>query len=169
MYECFNDYIDHVDKCDITDCVTKSSTVECDKSGKLNSSVNVINASVGDDFGNGLINYMNDECSNKSNHSNKTIVNSAMQKRIVDYTDYVQLKDGAISHDVLSKGIKFGHINMWSLIGKIDVFRHMCNNVFDIICVNETLCDSSISDSELHLPGYNILRKDRNRGGGGVV
>ena len=58
---------------------------------------------------------------------------------------------------------------MWSLIGKIDVFRHMCNNVFDVICVNETLCDSSIPDSELHLPGYNILRKDRNRGGGGVA
>ena len=50
---------------------------------------------------------------------------------------------------------------MWSLIGKIDVFRHMCNNVFDMICVNETLCDGSIPDRELHLPGYNILRKDR--------
>ncbi|XP_072028290.1 uncharacterized protein [Amphiura filiformis] len=45
----------------------------------------------------------------------------------------------------------------------------MCGNVFDIICVNETLCDQSIVDSELHLPGFNILRKDRKRDGGGVA
>ena len=38
-----------------------------------------------------------------------------------------------------------------------------------MICVKETLCDSNIPDSELHLPSYDILRKDRNRGGGGVA
>ena len=26
-------------------------------------------------------------------------------------------------------------------LAHIDVFNPMCNNVFDIICVNETLCD----------------------------
>ena len=45
----------------------------------------------------------------------------------------------------------------------------MCGNVFDIICVNETLCDDSVVDNELHLHGFNNLRKDRNRGGGGVA
>ena len=45
----------------------------------------------------------------------------------------------------------------------------MCGNVFDIICVNETFCDQSIVDSELHLPNFHILRRDRNRDGGGCA
>ena len=45
----------------------------------------------------------------------------------------------------------------------------MCSNVFDIISVNETICDDTISDGELNLFGYNILRNDRNRNGGGVA
>ena len=169
MYDCFNGY---VEDCDIIDRVTQRSSVKCDNSDSVNGGVNMVNVNVQDVFLNGIIDYVNDKCSDKSNVSNKTTANSAVyqsHKSIVDYTDYVQLKDGAISPDVLSKGIKFGHRNMWSLIGKIDVFKHMCNNVFDVICVNETLCDSSIPDTELHLPGYNILREDRNRAGGGVA
>ena len=45
----------------------------------------------------------------------------------------------------------------------------MCNNVYDIICVNETLCDKTVHDSELQLHGYNILRKDRKRDGDVVL
>ena len=140
--------------------------MKCDNSDSVNGSVNLVNVNVQDDFGNDIIDYVKDKRSDGSKVS-ETTANSAVNqphKRIVDYSDYVQLKDGVIPPDVLSKGIKFGHINMWSLIGKIDVFRHMCNNVSDVICVNETLCDSSIPDSELHLPGYDILKKDRNRG-----
>ena len=136
MYVCFNDY---VEDCDIIDSVTQSSSVKCDKRDSLYGSVNMVNVNVQDDFGNGIIDYVKDKCSDRSNVSNKTTANSAvnqLHKRIVDYSDYVQLKDGAIPPDVLSTGIKFGHINMWSLIVKIDVFRHMCNNVFDVICVN---------------------------------
>ena len=81
---------------------------------------------------------------------------------------YVQLNDGRVPK-FPNKGIKFGHINTWSLITKIDQFRMMCNDAFDIICVNETLCDKTVYDSELQLHGYNILRKDRNRNGGGVA
>ena len=40
---------------------------------------------------------------------------------------------------------------------------------FDVTCVNETFCDSSISDSEINLPDYSIVRRDRNRHGGGVA
>ena len=105
MYNCFNDY---VDDCDIIDRVTESSTVKCDDNDNVNGSVNMVNVNVENDFGNGFINYVNDKCPDKSNVSNKTVVNSAvnqsLHKRIVDYTDYVQLKDGAIPPDVLSKG-----------------------------------------------------------------
>ena len=49
---------------------------------------------------------------------------------------YVQLNRGQIPK-FDSKG--FGHHNIRSLIGKIDEFRHMCTNVFDVLSVNETL------------------------------
>ncbi len=81
---------------------------------------------------------------------------------------YVQLDRGSVPK-FHTKGIKFGHINVRSLIGKIDEFRHLCGDVFDVICVNETNCDNTIGDSELHLPGFNLLRCDRNRNGGGVA
>ena len=35
--------------------------------------------------------------------------------------------------------------------------------------VNETWCDETIHDSEIELPGYNLLRRDRRRDGGGVA
>ena len=40
---------------------------------------------------------------------------------------------------------------------------------FDIICINETWLDSSVSDDEIDLDGYSLYRKDRNRHGGGVA
>ena len=55
---------------------------------------------------------------------------------------------------------------MHSLIGKIDEFRHLCGSTFDLISVNETLCDHTISDDELKLDGYSIMRHDRTRDGG---
>ena len=75
---------------------------------------------------------------------------------------YVQLNYGQIPK-FGSKGIKFGHHNIRSLIGKTDEFRHKCTNVFGVIYVNKTLCDETVNDSELTLPGYNLFRCDRNR------
>ena len=40
---------------------------------------------------------------------------------------------------------------------------------FDILAINESKIDSSISDNELHIIGNNIFRKDRNRHGGGMI
>jgi len=45
----------------------------------------------------------------------------------------------------------------------------MCGTTFDIIGVNETFCDDTVKDSGVSLDGFNILRKDRNRDGGGVA
>ena len=38
-----------------------------------------------------------------------------------------------------------------------------------MIGITESKLDSSISDSEIDIAGYDVLRKDRNRHGGGVV
>ena len=51
-------------------------------------------------------------------------------------------------------------------------FVILCSNIFDVICVNhvnETKCDDNVNDSELVLPGYNLLRRDGSRNGGGVA
>ena len=52
----------------------------------------------------------------------------------------------------------------------IDQFRYFLKDKqFDIICLNETLLDETINDHEVNITGYEILRKDRNRNGGGVA
>ena len=40
---------------------------------------------------------------------------------------------------------------------------------FDILAINESKIDNSMSDNELYIFGYDIIWKDRNRYGGGVV
>ena len=42
-----------------------------------------------------------------------------------------------------------------------------CN--FDIMGVCETFIDSNVADNEISIDGYSIVKKDRNRHGGGVL
>ena len=39
----------------------------------------------------------------------------------------------------------------------------------DVLCISETRLDSSICNSEIEIAGYDLIRKDRNRNGGGVA
>ncbi len=97
-----------------------------------------------------------------------TASNTAHNQNDCSSTDYTQLQEGKVPN-FKTKGIKFGHLNIRSLVSKIDDFRYMCGTNFDIISVNETYCDNTVSDNEVRLDGFNVLRKDRNRGGGGVA
>ena len=45
----------------------------------------------------------------------------------------------------------------------------MQDKPFDILTLNETRLDDSILDSEIKISGYDIIRRDRNRNGGGVA
>ena len=45
----------------------------------------------------------------------------------------------------------------------------MQDKPFDILTLNETRLDDSILDSEIKISGYDIIRRDRNRYGGGVA
>ena len=40
---------------------------------------------------------------------------------------------------------------------------------FDIITINETRLDESFNDRDVRISGYDIIRRDRNRHGGGVA
>ena len=39
----------------------------------------------------------------------------------------------------------------------------------DIVCLVETWLCSNIQNTELYVPGYSVIRLDRNRHGGGVM
>jgi len=68
------------------------------------------------------------------------------------------------------KGFVVGYLNIRSLIKNIDELRiHLSNQKYDILSINETMLDSSISNNEINISGYDVVRKDRNRNGGGVA
>ncbi len=41
--------------------------------------------------------------------------------------------------------------------------------LFDILCINETRLDNTINDNIIKIPDYDIIRRDRDRNGGGVA
>ena len=60
-------------------------------------------------------------------------------------------------------------LNIVTLPGKIDKIRHIvCNKNIDLIALNETRLDRSIPDGLIDIDGYEVVRKDRSRNGGGV-
>ena len=69
-----------------------------------------------------------------------------------------------------NKGFKIMHLNIRSLIKNIDQFRvYASNNQYDIMCINETWLDDKVSDHEVGIDGYDLVRKGRKRTGGGVA
>ena len=69
----------------------------------------------------------------------------------------------------LNRYLKLGNLNIRSLTNKIEQLQVFVNKYdFDIFSVNETWLDESIADNDIKILGYSIIRKDRNRHGGGV-
>ena len=60
------------------------------------------------------------------------------------------------------RGLKISHINTRSILPKIDSIRLlMKDKPFDIFSTSETWFNPSISDSEVAITGYSIVRMDR--------
>ena len=69
-----------------------------------------------------------------------------------------------------TRGFKIAHLNVRSLIKHIDELKiYLDKQQFDIISLNETMLDLSVPNHEIKLNGYEIVRKDRNRHGGGLA
>ena len=67
------------------------------------------------------------------------------------------------------RGFKMDSLNITSLTRHIDELRaFLADQCLDIVAINETRLDSLIADNLVHVDGYSIVRKDRNRNGGGV-
>ena len=68
------------------------------------------------------------------------------------------------------RGLHFLHINVNNLLLKIDELRDIVGHTKPaILGITESKLDSSVSDQEVNINGYSILRRDRNRNGGGVA
>ena len=94
-----------------------------------------------------------------------------LQTNLHDPCFQTNLQDSKLNSKIKNtSGFKIAQLNIRSLIRHIDQFRYFLKDKqIDIICLNETLLDETIDDHEVNIIGYEILRKDRNRNGGGVA
>ena len=69
-----------------------------------------------------------------------------------------------------SKGLHFIHLNIDSLLPKIEELRIIAKSSNDAIIGNsESKLDESVLEPEIEIDDYKIIRCDRNRHGGGVT
>ena len=69
-----------------------------------------------------------------------------------------------------NKGLHFMHLNINGLLNKIDELRYIARSSnAAVIGITETKLGNTVYDSEVTVDGYNIVRNDRNRNGGGVA
>ena len=68
------------------------------------------------------------------------------------------------------KGFKVGHLNIASLPKHIEQLKILLNEIsFDILCINETRLVNSLENRLVEIPGYDIVRRDGKRYGGGAA
>ena len=67
------------------------------------------------------------------------------------------------------KNILLGHLNINSVRNKFESSNELIRNNFDIFIIMESKLDSSFPDSQFHIPGYTLFRKNRNKNGGGLM
>ena len=66
--------------------------------------------------------------------------------------------------------VNYLHFNARSHLPKLDNLKLECNELNPhIVCISETWLDNAISDNELTIVDYKLVRLDRNRHGGGVA
>ena len=66
--------------------------------------------------------------------------------------------------------LKCGLINARSVVNKLDSLKlRMMIEELDVIGITESWAHKDIDNSELHIDGYNMFRKDRPSRGGGVI
>ena len=51
---------------------------------------------------------------------------------------------------------------------KFESANEMIRNSFDTFIITESKLDSSFPNSQFHIPGYRLSRKDYNKNGGGL-
>ena len=66
--------------------------------------------------------------------------------------------------------LKIGHLNINSIFGKSDEVVNLLDKcAFDILFISESKTDGSVSSTLFAHAEYRIIRKDRKKGGGGLL
>ena len=67
------------------------------------------------------------------------------------------------------RALHFGHINIYSLLPKIDEFLYIAKlSEAAVIVISESKLDESVLASEIQVENYDLICSDRNRHGDGV-
>ena len=67
------------------------------------------------------------------------------------------------------KNVFLGYFNVNLLGNKFESLNELIKDTFHIFLVSESKLPSSFPDSQFSIPGYRIVRKDRNKNGGGII
>ena len=64
----------------------------------------------------------------------------------------------------------FGHLNINSLLSKIEELRTLAFNTnISVLGITKTKLNNTVSNEELKIDDYNLLRSDRNKNDGRVA
>jgi exonuclease III len=99
------------------------------------------------------------------------LLNMALAANLILLSNDISLNPGpSTNFPANMKGLRVFHLNICSLRNKLDELRLFCDKYQPhVLSLNETWLDNSFMDNEISLPGYNLMRRDRNRNGGGLV
>ncbi|XP_072046946.1 uncharacterized protein [Amphiura filiformis] len=103
------------------------------------------------------------DASSQSNTTTTQDLQSDYKCSEVDNNDHTKIFDTL-------KGLRFMCLNINSLnikVHELSIITYDCKP--DILGLNETKLNDYISDNELQISGYDLIRNDRNRNGGGVA
>ena len=86
-------------------------------------------------------------------------MNHAYVNQSIGYAnDYSDTPGGSTHNNKHERGFKIVHLNIRSLIAHIEEFRiYIKTRNFDIISINETMLDYTISDHEISIPGVQLI------------
>ena len=113
------------------------------------------------DIYSGKSNPENDEVLiRKNNEVNASVYKTDTSKKYSN--DFKQI-------DANENEFRLACLNTRSLFPKLDeVVNFVKTYNFSVFVVNESWLDESVGDLNIQIPGYNVVRRDRNRQGGGV-
>lgn len=94
---------------------------------------------------------------------------AAMGPQSFEIPESISCERPSLESFVATRGLHLLHLNVRSLLPKITEVRHLSKGgKVGILCFTETWLDDSVKDAEIELENYVIVRRDRNRKGGGV-
>lgn len=90
---------------------------------------------------------------------------------LCDVQPFTFFYEDANKLDFHKQNLNFGHININSILhgNRLDQLQSILHNgSFSAFAVSETKLSPNISDNCISIPGYSVIRKDRNCHGGGL-